>query len=193
MGDEVRVSEQGVRQLVSAAHEQYLNLSEASGFAAQAGLGDTGAFRGILGLFRGTYEDAWAALSQALDEGLQDAQELSVRMDAALEDLLATDHHIQRDLDLIRTDVTDADEVHLPAGGDPIPGTPTAVSHLNTITSTPWHLPGPQPPTWAGESTTGAPVSLASETASMAGHASDTGDAMTTDDDIDDFLEEHDQ
>lgn len=193
MGDEVRVSEQGVRQLVGAAHEQYLNLSEASGFTAQAGLGSTGAFSGFLGVFRSEYEAAYGALTEALDSATDGARELSRRMDLALTDILSTEARVERDLDRIRTSVTAAEEATIPAASDAVPGVPTPVGHLNTIVKVPWHLPGPQPPEWAGEATTAAPIGLVSETAGMINQASDTGDALSADDDIDEFLEEHDR
>ncbi|WP_068105580.1 hypothetical protein [Nocardioides dokdonensis] len=193
MGDEVRVSEQGVRQLVSAAHEQYLNLSEASGFTCQAGLADTGAFSGFLGVFRSDYEAAYGALTEALDSAMTGTRELSRRMDHALSDILATETRVERDLDRIRTAVTAAEEVTLPTASDAVPGVPTPVGHLNAIADVPWHMEGPQPPSWAGEASTGAPISLVGETTGMINNASDTGAALSTDDDIDDFLEEHDQ
>lgn len=193
MGDEVRVSEQGVRQLVSAAHEQYLNLSEASGFTVQAGLGNTGAFSGFLNAFRGSYEDAFGALTESLDSAVVGARELSRRMDLALTDILSTETRVERDLDRIRTAVTAAQEVTLPAAGDAVPGVPTPIGHLNTIVKVPWHMEGPRPPEWAGEATTAAPIGLVSETTGLINHASDAGDALSTDDDIDEFLEEHDR
>ena len=193
MGDEVRVSEQGVRQLISAAHEQYLNLSEASGFTGQAGLSNTGAFSGFLYAFRGSYEGAFGALTEALDSATVGARELSRRMDLALTDILSAEARVERDLDRIRTAVTAAEEVTLPSASDAVPGVPTPVGHLNTIVKVPWHMEGTPPPEWAGEATTAAPLGLVSETAGLINNASDTGDALSADDDIDEFLEEHDQ
>ncbi len=64
-------------------------------------------------------------------------------MDLALTDILATEARVERDLDRIRTAVTAAEEVTLPAASDAVPGVPTPVGHLNTIANVPVAPGGP--------------------------------------------------
>ncbi|MDN4162854.1 hypothetical protein [Nocardioides abyssi] len=188
MSDEVAISWQGSRQLVQMTSEQYLNLSEASGFMAQGGLADTGAFTGLLSLFRDAYQEAYETVSASLDTSVESAKELSDTIAAFRADLRARDSGVEELMTGLEGDVTDGEAYTPPSG---MPELPMPVTRINDMAGVDWPMPGPKPPGWVPTPSTGAPIELVDSLLGMAGSANDLGTGMSTEEDIDDFLDRH--
>lgn len=186
MGDEVEISWQGTRQLVQMTNEQYLNISEASGFLASGGLSNTGAFTGLLSIFRDAYEEAYQTVADSLGESVQAAKDLSDTIAAVRSDLRARDTGVEELMTGLEGDVTDG-EAYVPPSG--LPELPMPVTRLNELASVDWPLPGPKPPGWVPTASTGAPIEVVDSVLGLAGTANDLGTGMSTEEDIDDFLD----
>ncbi|GAA2155067.1 hypothetical protein GCM10009844_41760 [Nocardioides koreensis] len=186
MNDQVAVSWQGMDQLVSMTRDQYLNLSEASGFICSAQLGNTGAFSGILGLFKGSYTSALETVTDSLDKAMTGARELSARIGDVREDLRGTDSGVAE----LHTRINAAVECqgYVPGSGGGVPQLDDQVVNANDLADAPWHMTGPRPPGWVPEATLNSPLGLVDATMSMADNADNTGQGLDHDDDIDDYL-----
>jgi hypothetical protein len=193
MTDEVRVSWQGTQELVQLTHDQYLNLSDASGFMCSAQLSDTGAFSGFLSLFKGTYQEALDAVTASVNDAMTGAQRLSDRIADAREHLRQTDHNVETLHTKLEEQV--GCQSYTPGSGDDIPQVPDNLVNANNLldhVETP--MSGPPVPDFVQHhagSTPAAPLDLIDNTASLIDNASDTGDGMDHADDADDFVEAH--
>lgn len=190
MGNKVEVSWQGMQQLIGRTHEQYLNLSEVSGFASSAGLGNTGAFSGVLGLFRGSYESALSTVNESLTTSLMGARDLSEAIADARDDFRTQDEGVSMLSTQLETQVEDG-PVYEPPASDGVPQVNDHVVNVNDLADHEWHAPGPRPPGWVPAANINSPLGLVDTTASMADNANGTGSAMGHDDDFDDFIDRH--
>jgi hypothetical protein len=189
MADDVQVSWQGMHQLISLTKEQYLNLSEASGFMCSAQLSNTGAFSGILGMFKGSYSSALDTVTNSLNEAMTGAQRLSDRIGDVRDDLRATDTGVAE----LHTklDVKVESQPYVPGSGGGVPQLPDQLVNANDAANIPWAMTGPKPPDWVPESNVNSPLGLVDATMSMADNANGTGQGLDHDEDIDDYVEEH--
>lgn len=190
MTDQVSVSWQGMSQLVSLTRDQYLNLSEASGFMSSGELDNVGAFSGFLGVFRGTYQSALDTVTDSLNEAVDAANRLSTTIGDVRDDLRATDAGVEQLNTKIEAQVSCQGYTPGDGGGD-FPQVPDQVVNLNNNLDTDWPMPGPKPPGWVPGASTGDPLSLIDNTASMIDNAQDMGEGSDHIEDADDYIEEH--
>lgn len=190
MGDQVSVSWQGMQQLIDLTHEQYLNVSEASGFLCSAQLGNTGAFSGILGLFRGSYTSALETVTSSLDDAMTGARDLASLIGSVRDDLRGTDADVSEMHTTINATVSC--QGYVPGQGGSVPQVDDQVVNANDVADVPWQVPGPKPPGWIPEANANSPLGLADATMSLADNANSTGQGLDHDDDIDDYLDRND-
>lgn len=193
MSDEVQVSWQGTQDLVRITRDQYLNLSDASGFMCSAQLANTGAFSGFLSLFKGNYQDALDAVTESLNDAMTGAQRLSERIADAREDLRRTDGSVEA----LHTRLEDqvSCQSYVPGSSGDIPQVPdNLVNANNLLTHVPTPMSGPAAPgiiATHAESTPAAPLDLVDNTASLIDNANDMGDGLDHAEDADDFVGAH--
>lgn len=187
MSGEVSVSWHGMQQLVDLTHEQYLNLSEASGFTCTGQLANTGAFSGILGIFKGSYTSALDTVTHSLGEAMTGARDLSALIGSIRDDLHRTDHGVS----VLNTTINASVEcqAYVPGQGGGVPQVNDQVVNANNLADVEWHMPGPRPPGWVPDPNLNSVVGLADATMSMADNANGTGQGLDHDDDIDDYLD----
>jgi hypothetical protein len=190
MTDDVQVSWQGTQQLVSLTNDQYLNLSEASGFTCAGQLANTGAFSGFLGVFKGTYEEALEAVTGSLDQALTGAKALSDRIADVRELLHRTDQGVSELHTRLEASVSCQPYTPGDGGGD-IPQVPDNVVNLNNLLDVDTPMNGPRPPDWVPDASTGDPLDLVDNTASLVDNASGMGDGLDHAEDADDYVEEN--
>ena len=190
MSDQVEVSWQGIQQLIDLTRDQYLNLSEASGFMCSGQLNNTGAFSGILGMFKGSYESALQTVTKSLDDAMTGSRDLS--------ELIGEVRDHLRDIDsgvgVLHTTINATVECqpYVPGQGGGVPQVNDQVVNANDLVNLPWDMPGPKPPGWVPDANVSSPLGLVDATASMADNANSTGDGLSHDDDIDDYLDRND-
>lgn len=189
MNDQVSVSWQGMDQLVSMTRDQYLNLSEASGFTCAGGLNNTGAFSGFLGFFRGAYEEALATVTDSINEAMDAAQRLSTTIDDVRADLRATDTGVAELHSRLEARVEC--QGYFPGRAGDIPQINDQVINANDLFDNGVPLNGPKPPSWIPEANTNSPIDLADNLMSLAEDADATGSGLDHAEDADDYIEEH--
>ncbi|MFC4783646.1 hypothetical protein ACT8ZV_04180 [Nocardioides sp. MAHUQ-72] len=193
MADEVKVSWQGMEQLVSLTNEQYLNLSEASGFTCSGQLANTGAFSGFLSLFRGSYQDALDAVTASLDDAMTAAKALSDRIGDVRDDLRHTDHGVEVLHARLETQVECQGYSPGDGGGD-VPQLPDNLVSLNNQLDVDTPMSGPPVPDFVHQhaaSTPAAPLDLVDNTLSLMDDANGMGDGLDHADDADEYVHQH--
>ncbi len=194
MTDEVRVSWQGTQELVAMTNDQYLNLSDASGFMCSAQLANTGAFSGFLSIFQGTYQDVLDTVTNSLNDAMTGAQRLSERIADAREHLRETDHAVEAMHTKLEEQVACQSYVPGPGGAD-VPQVPDNLVNVNNLfgnIETP--MDGPKLPSFVpghDDASPASPLDLVDNTASLAGNASDTGEGLDHGQEADDFVGAH--
>lgn len=189
MNDQVTVSWQGMDQLISLSRDQYLNLSEASGFMCSGQLANVGAFSGFLSIFRGTYQDCLDTVTESLNQAMDGAKELSDRIGSVRDDLRRTDHGVSE----LHTRLTARVECqgYVPGpGSDGIPQLPDNLVHLNSALGIDTPMNGPEVPFFEPGSTA-SPLDLVDNTGSLVEDASSMGEGLDHADEADDYIEEH--
>lgn len=190
MGDDVAVSWQGMQQLIDLTRDQYLNLSEASGFMCSGELNNVGAFSGFLSVFRGTYQNALDTVTDSLNDAMDAAHRLSTTIGDVRDDLRATDTGVGQLNTRIEAAVTS--QPYTPGdGGGGFPQVNDQVVNVNNNIDVDWPMPGPKPPGWVPGGSVGDPLDMVDNTASMIDNASNMGEGRDHIDDADDFIEEH--
>lgn len=189
MGDQVQVSWQGMRQLVTLTNDQYLNLSEASGFMCTGQLNNSGAFSGFLGLFRGTYEDALATVTESIGNAMDAAKKLS----ATIDDVRADLHETDTDVSVLHTklDAQVGCQSYVPGQGGGVPQVPDNLVNANNVLDFDTPMTGPRNPWWIPGASTGDPLDLADNLMSLAENADGMGSGLDHGDEADDYVEEH--
>jgi hypothetical protein len=189
--NDIQISWQGVGEVIARTHDQYLNLSEASGFTCAGGLADVGAFTGVLGLFRGSYQSAYTTVSESLDTAMQGARDLVEAMTAARDDLWERDVEVGVLHTTLTSQVEAGEPYRLRADGGVPQVDDQLVNANDLLTGVPWHGPGPRMPGGLGVPSAGAPVALADSLMSMADNAAGTGSSLDHHEDIDDYLDDN--
>lgn len=189
MGDQVSVSWQGMQQLIDLTRDQYLNLSEASGFMCSGQLANTGAFSGFLGIFRGGYEDALAAVNDGLSDAMTGAQDLSTRIADVRDDLRHTDGGVEQIH--TRIEATVSCRGYVPGSPGDFPEVPDGLINLNNVLDIDMPMDGPEPPGWVPGGSTGDPLDVVDNTMETIKNAQDMGQGTEHADDADDYIEEH--
>lgn len=192
MADRMEASWQGMGQLIKHTHEQYLNLSEVSGFTHTAGLHNTGAFSGVLGLFAGSYESALNTVDDSLSAAMNGARDLSEAIADTRDDFRKRDEVVTMRNIKLKAQVEDG-AVHMPADSDGVPQVNDHVVNAHDVVNHDWNVPGLPPPKGMPAPNVNSPLGLVDATASLSDNANSTGNALDHDDDFDDFLGRHPQ
>lgn len=189
MAGDVQISWQGTAELVRLTNEQYLNLSEASGFLCSAQLANTGAFSGFLRLFQGSYSEALDTVTDSIGNALTGAKRLSDRIADVRDDLRHTDHGVAALHSRLEGEVSC--QPYTPgSGGTDLPEVPGVVTNLNNVLDTDTPLTGPTPPSWVPGASTGDPLDLVDNTLGLMDDAQGMGEGLDHAEAADEYVEE---
>lgn len=186
MADEVSISWQGMGEIIGAARDQATATGRASGFLCDAGLNDTGAFSGVLALFKGTYEDALSSVNEGMAQAMTGTDDLASLLTAIRDDLRASDEAVAALHTTIAEQVSC--QAYVPGDGGPpqLPGIPQPV--LDGAALSP-QVTVPHTDGW--RSPLGSPVDVLDEGTKLVEHGQDLGTALDDGREMDEFVDEH--
>jgi hypothetical protein len=192
MAEHVRVSHEGMSELVRMTRDQYLHLSEASGAMCSGGLNNIGAFSGFLSLFKDTYAEALTAVGDGLEKAMTGAQRASANIADCRAAYAERDADIEKKMTRIRMvlECGPGTTYEGPPGEYALPGALTraadAYGALGDVVGEAKHVKKPE---LAGPLT--APISATTAFLDFVNDAQDLGEATDHLDSYQEFEEQH--
>ena len=181
MTDHVAVSPTGIRTLITLARQQHEHHRAIWDFTRDQELYESRWFdKGFLSLFRGDYDAATDDVFAGMSEASTGTSRLVERVRHARDELEKADHDVE--ISLVRLQEV-AEAVQVPEfakryggvmnlGGTETPGKHRAPTHEGSASNT---------------------IDAVGSLLSMGHHTNQIADGVTTDDELDDFVEEHDE
>lgn len=193
----IEVSFPGLRQLIGASREQYLNVVEVEGFLGAADLTSTGGFTGLLGMFKAEYAEAATAVTDGLAAATTSAEDLRKSLRDCLDSY--TEREVRVTERMGRLTVTHSCSTGMPGGpgGSVLPEVnPHLVAGNNLFDL---DLPGDLPPAPDVDPypfddlnpSAGDPLDLVDQLVNLVNNADGLGDGTEHAEQADDFIEEN--